>query len=156
MDWCTCLRERLAAKGIRLTTVLFALLLFAGEINGQIIGEIFSRSEGEAKFGAVTMRATMESRILLNEAKSRPYLMFGIAGGVVVVADKERKIVYPEGFELQNEKVMMIYSRERIEELLLRGGEEIVYAEQREKAFTLRCGEFILEVGTPCPPYCLE
>jgi len=156
MNWFSWVQLSGVKNAAVFAAILLTLVVCNGEARGQIIGEIFSRSEGEAQFGAVTMSATMESSILLNGAKGRSYLMFGIAGGVVVVADKERKIVYPAGFELQNEKVMMIYSRERIEELLLRGGEEIVYAEQREKAFTLRCGEFILEVGIPCPPACLD
>lgn len=143
-------------KYLLIAVILFLLFLCNTETRAQV-GEIFSRSEGEERFGKITERAEMSTASLENILKTADdYLMFGINEGKIVVADRNRSAVYPGNFMLSSDKVMTIYSTSRIAELIARGGAALLSAEQRERAFTLRCGEYILEVGLPCPPYCIE
>lgn len=110
-------------KYLLITVILFLLFLCNTETRAQV-GEIFSRSEGEERFGKITERAEMSTASLENILKTADdYLMFGINEGKIVVADRNRSAVYPGNFMLSSDKVMTIYSTSRIAELIARAGQ---------------------------------
>lgn len=129
--------------------------LFSVNLQAQIIGKIFSKSEANTLFGAV-----IESKdISVSELKTlvgltNKYVMFSIKNGAVAIKGDDEKLIYNSGIALSERDVFKKYSKSMVLDLLFLSTSGIIAVENRGKVITLTTGEVTLELSLDCPPYC--
>ena len=121
----------------------------------QTYGEIFTVSEANQNYGSVLKsisisRTTLEN--LLNECNN--YIMFRIVNNRVFVLDHSRRVLRPENRSINSRAVFTMYSVSVVQDLLSQGGGSDTYIEQRSSVLTVTYGNYTMEVGTICPPFC--
>ncbi|MCK9426399.1 MAG: hypothetical protein M0Q21_10205 [Ignavibacteriaceae bacterium] len=125
------------------------------EQNTNEYGKIFSLSEAVHLFGEVKISFPVNSKELLTHcSKTESVIMFGVENATLFIAGKGRNILQPAGVTLSPEFAMRVFQILKVEELLKLGNSEITEIELRDEVLDLKNGEFILELGMPCPPYC--
>jgi len=125
------------------------------EQNTNEYGKIFSLSDVVHLFGGVKTSFPVNSKELLTLcSKTDSVIMFGVENATLFIAGKGRNVLQPVGGTLFPEFIMRVFQILKVEELLKLGNSEITEIELRDEVLDLKNGEFILELGTPCPPYC--
>ncbi|MFA4924885.1 MAG: hypothetical protein WC557_11885 [Ignavibacteriaceae bacterium] len=118
-------------------------------------GKIFPLSEGKNLFGEVKTSFSINSNELLNYcSKTESVIMFGVENATLCIAGSGRKILRPVDKTLPPEVVLRVFHIVKVKELIKLGENEITEIEIRGEVLDLKNGEFILELGLPCPPYC--
>ena len=118
-------------------------------------GKIISATEGEKLFGNVIA----SHEIIINDLlaycqKAGSVIMFAEENGELFVAGRGRKILSFNQKQPSQDLIFHVYSVSKVDELLTLGKDEFTVVEIRSDVIDLKNGEFILEYGFPCPPYC--
>lgn len=138
-----------------LLSMLIILFLTSTSSLSQTYGEIFTNTEANKKFGRVLKSISLPTSSLqglLNRTNN--FVMFKLIDGEVFVLDKKRNILYPKGRTINSQEVFTVFSISVINELLSLGNKDMVQVEQRSSVLSVTCGEYTLEVGVFCPPFC--
>ncbi len=106
-------------------------------------------------FGDVLESYSMETDELLDIMKNTDdKVMFSLENGAVIIAGDLRKPLSPQNVLIPQEKVLRVFSKIRVLELIALGRQDETSINLREKALTLENGNTVLEKGIPCPPNC--
>jgi hypothetical protein len=81
-------------------------------------------------------------------------LMFNIINEKLIILGDERKPLYPEGYVVPADVIFRVYSKEKVFELLDTGSESNNFVEIRGGIITVTNGDYTLEFGSLCPPWC--
>ena len=135
--------------------VSFIVLANLSNSFAQTYGEIFTVSEANQNYGSVLKsisisRTTLEN--LLNETNN--YIMFRIVNNRVFVLDDTRRVLRPKNMLVNSRDVFTMYSKSVVQDLLSQGSGSDVYIEQRSSVLTVTYGNYTMEVGSICPPFC--
>lgn len=135
-------------------TLLVSLIIIPNSL-AQTYGELFSKQEADEKFGPVIQSVTI-SKPTLKEflTQTNNYIMFKVLDNKVIILDAKRNVIFPRGEIINSTDIFTMYSVSVVNELLFMGNEEKVYIEQRSEVLSVSSGEFTMEVGTLCPPFC--
>ena len=118
-------------------------------------GKIISKENADQDFGRPTFSVLMSSQQLQGLAsKTTNLLMFNFIDERLIILGDDRKPLYPDGVQVPPESVFKVYSKERVLELMETGGEEDNFIEVRTDNVTITNGDYTLEFGTFCPPWC--
>ena len=118
-------------------------------------GKIISATEGEKLFASVIASYEIITKDLLTYCQNAGRaIMFAEENGELYVAGLGRKILSFNQRQPSQDLVFHVYGVSKVDELLTRGKDEVTVVEIRSDLIDLKNGEFILEYGFPCPPYC--
>ena len=139
---------------------LFTAVVFFGLLSVQlsaqkIVGEVFTKADANAYFGDVTVSKTISTadlQALLK--KTDTYILFNIIEDGLVILNNKRVVLYPEGTTIPAEQKFKLSSISKVVELIEKGGAENVHVELRNCVLTVSNGEYVLELGAYCPPWC--
>jgi len=118
-------------------------------------GRIISATEGETLFGKVVSSYQLGSTELLGYIQNAGNLiMFAEENAELYVAGTGRKILSSNVQPPSPDLVFNVFNVSKVDELLALGGNTQTDVQIRTDVLDLRNGAFMLEFGTPCPPYC--
>ena len=120
-----------------------------------VYGKIYSNDEAEKQFGKVIHSEVLETdqvRKLIEEASDS--IMFKFVNNKLNILNKQRKNVYGS-IEPESTEVYSHYSTSVIEDLLAKGKQTTTTFQMRGETFTVQNGDFVMEAGLPCPPFCM-
>ncbi|MFO7447789.1 MAG: hypothetical protein R6W90_15595 [Ignavibacteriaceae bacterium] len=121
----------------------------------QVLGQLFSKEEGDKLFGPVLQSVEIETSLLSGlMEKSSSILMFNIINNEAVILGVNRKPLYPENVKVDEETVFHVYSVSVIRELLESGGSPKTFIEIRPDVMTITNGIITMEMSAYCPPMC--
>ncbi|MBU1099036.1 MAG: hypothetical protein KKA84_01435 [Bacteroidetes bacterium] len=156
-------------KKYLLSTIVLSLFLTAVVTNAGVKGKILTKAEAEKLFGPVTTSVTITSSALEEMlTKAQDNIMFMIRDGKLYTATSLDSVL-TEGYVKGENDVFHVYSKSVAEALLnfmykettgaAEDGEvpepvKDVYVEMREDVMTVSYGDYVMEFGSPCPPYC--
>lgn len=135
--------------------ILVPVILFTNTCYSQVYGKIISRVEADEQFDSVLVSIAIQAdslQELLTRVEKN--IMFKIVNDSVFVLDESRNVIFPEGKSISDKDVFTLYSKSVLNDLLVQGKSEIIFIEQRKDVLTITNGNFTLEYGYPCPPYC--
>jgi len=119
-------------------------------------GTIFSREDADKQFGLPLVSLEIKNEIIYEcLGKSTGFVMFNIMDNTVCILDNKRNPLLPEGKSVEPEVVFKTFDIEIIKQLMDSGKEPVTYIESRkDNVISLTNGNFTLELGIPCPPWC--
>ncbi|NMC77712.1 MAG: hypothetical protein GYA60_10550 [Candidatus Methanofastidiosa archaeon] len=121
----------------------------------EAIGQIFSSTEADNLFGYINASVQIETAILSNFCSiSSGKLMFKVKNNYPVILDNKRQVLFPEGEIISPDEVFIMFTTNKVEELISEGKAATTQLQQREEVLSIQNGNFVLEIGLPCPPYC--
>lgn len=140
-------------KYVSITFIL--ILLFNNSLSAQISGQIFTNQEADNLFGPVITSVPLP-RISFQEflTKTENYIMFKVIDNKAVVLDNKRNVIFPEGMIIDPDDKVTVYKVSVVNELLSKSNDETVFIQQRTNVLSVSTGDFTMEVGSICPPYC--
>lgn len=144
-----------------LTIIAFIAIVISStplcaQSNLKIVGKVFDKVEADKLFGKVLESKEVETQKLFDMLKKvDSYIMFNLMDDQVVVADKNRTLLSDSKVTLRSDDVMHLYSKARVDEVLLKGGKSVTYIERRTDVLTITNGVYTLEMSLTCPPICL-
>jgi hypothetical protein len=119
------------------------------------LGEIISKETADQDFGMATFSLLISSDLLQSLADRTPnLLMFNIIDDRLVVLGDDRKPLYPDGYVPPSDIIFKVYSKDKVLELIESGGETDNSIEYRGEIITITNGDYTLEYGALCPPWC--
>lgn len=145
-----------------LSVLFYVLLIFVGSVgfthapvSRNEIGAVLSLAEGEKLFGQVRKFVEIDIIVLNNSVnRAEKYIMFGLYQEAGVVAVDNRKIIFPD-ISIPDDFVLHLYSKSVVQRLLAKEPEAVkFFLEERERAFTVRINDWIMEYSNNCPPFC--
>ncbi|MBK7980263.1 MAG: hypothetical protein IPK06_09775 [Ignavibacteriae bacterium] len=80
--------------------------------------------------------------------------MFKLENDKLTVLGDQRKVISPNTIAIESSEVFHMYSKSKVIEILIKGGNTQTYFENRKNVFSITNGNYTLEYSTPCPPYC--
>jgi len=158
-----------------LVTVFTIALLFASSIVSAqsklgVVGKLMSSGEAKVLFGKVIGSIDIPAKDLqeaLNNAKD--YVLFTIKNNRVVIRDERKKALSKENEYLDDNDVLYIFSKSKVEELLsnakpriykglttMASTTPVITFERRASVLTLTTGDATLEMSLACPPMCWD
>lgn len=139
---------------VLLAIVLSSYSTFAQGSLG-LVGKVFEKVEANNLYGKVIESKAIDTQKIFDMLKKvEDYIMFTIKDGEIVIADKYRNLLSDTKIVLSEFDVMHLYSKARVDEVLLEGGKPVTYLEIRSDVFTITNGEYTLEMSMICPPIC--
>ncbi len=118
-------------------------------------GKIVSVAEAANLFSQVATSYQLITRDLLDYCqKAGRVIMFAEENGELYIAGTGRNILSTNTQPPSPDLVFHVYSVTKVNELITLGKDQITIVEIRSDVVDLKNGEFILEFGNPCPPYC--
>ncbi|MCK9209628.1 MAG: hypothetical protein M0P61_02205 [Ignavibacteriaceae bacterium] len=118
-------------------------------------GKIISATEGENLFGKVVTSYKLNTNDLLGYCqKAGRVIMFAEENTELYVAGSGRNALSINKQISSTNLVFHVYSVTKVNELITLGKNEITVVEIRSDVVDLKNGEFILEFGMICPPFC--
>lgn len=118
-------------------------------------GKIVSVAEAANLFGQVATSYQLITTDLLDYCqKAGRVIMFAEENGELYIADTGRNILSTNTQPPSPDLVFHVYSVTKVNELLTLGKDQITIVEIRSDVVDLKNGEYVLEYGWPCPPYC--
>ncbi len=137
---------------IFLLTLVFTSASFS---QTEAIGKIFTEAQAQEFYGSVVESYTMNADTLLNLLKSTDdKVMFSIEKDKIIIAGDGREPIYPKNVTIPKDKVLRVFSKSKVLELLAVGRKNDVVIQLREVTTTLENGATVLERSYPCPPHC--
>lgn len=139
------------------TTLFLILLIFSNILFSQTSpsGQIFTKAQAQEFYGDVIESYLINADTLLGILKStEDKVMFSIEKDKIIIAGDSRTPLYPNNVTIPNDKVLRVYSKVKIFELIALGRKNDVVIQLRNVTTTLANGEVVLEKGYPCPPFC--
>lgn len=120
-----------------------------------LFGEIILKDTADQEFGSVISSASMESEQIRKIAQdTNDLIMFYITESEIYILGDNRSVLYPLNSEFDTETICKVYSKTKFNELLDRGQNSITNIELRENTLTVTNGNYTLEYGSNCPPFC--
>lgn len=138
-------------------TLTVILLGFSGTTMSQtqVVGKIISKSDANTQFGLVLTSVTVSaSQVNSWLTQTNNYVMFSIKNNQLYVLGDGRATIYPSGASVSPSEVFHLYSKSKVGEELSLGGSSSVTFEVRQNVFSITDGNYTLEFGGSCPPYC--
>jgi hypothetical protein len=121
----------------------------------QPIGTIFSNTEADSSYGSVLSSVEISSSQLSSLFnRTNKYLMFKIIGNTLYILGDGRTVLYPQAGSVDSAEVFAVYSKSKVNELTEKGEESTTVVERRNEVYSLTNGQYTLEVGNWCPPFC--
>jgi hypothetical protein len=120
-----------------------------------IHGEIFTKDEGEKSFGPVNISISLsaaELEQLLN--KTEDTFLIKIIGKDLFILDNKKNLLFKTGGDLPENEKLFVYSISVIKTLIEKGKDERIFFEKRKDVLSVLNGNFIMERGSSCPPFC--
>jgi len=118
-------------------------------------GEIISRETADHDFGKAALSVLISSEQLQSlAAKTLNLLMFNIIDDRLIILGDQRKTLYPDGYIPPPQTIFKVYSKDKVLELIKAGGETNNFIEYRTDNITITNGDYTLEYGALCPPWC--
>lgn len=118
-------------------------------------GKIFTKEEADKLFGNVLKSASVNieefNTLMKNTEKN---LMFKIYDNKLYILGDGRQVLYPAGSSVDKDSVFIRYSKPLVEELLNKSNSAQVIIELRTNHTTVTYGNYTLEEGLECPPFC--
>jgi len=132
--------------------LLTGLNLFSQEKAGKII----SYGEADSLFGSPDKILMISLTKLDDFIRLSDHLLINIVDEDIVILDKDRKALYPEEYQAKEDEVFHMYSSSVLKELLSRKQQDFISIELRKEVLTITNGNYTLEFGLLCPPYCTD
>ncbi len=121
----------------------------------ETIGKIFSSSKADKLFGNIKASIPIETVKLYNFCSiTSEKLMFKVKNNYAVILNNKRKVLSPEGEIISPDEVFIVFTTNKIEELISEGKAATTQIQQREEVLSMQNNDLVLEAGLPCPPYC--
>ena len=118
-------------------------------------GKIISATEGENLFGQVVTSYQLNTNDLLGYCQTAGrVIMFAEENAELYVAGSGRIILSLNTMTPSPDLVFHVYTAAKVNELITLGKDQITIVEIRSNVVDLKNGEFILEFGMICPPFC--
>ncbi len=119
-------------------------------------GKIFSRDDANKQFGLALLSLDIKNEIIFDcLTKTEGLLMFNIIDNTIYILDNKRNTLLPTGKSIEPEVVFKTFDIEIVNKLIASGNQPVTFIESRaEDVISLTNGNFTLEVGVPCPPWC--
>lgn len=118
-------------------------------------GEIIPIETANKDFGIASFSSLMSSdQIKSIASKTQNLLMFNFIDDKLIILGDDRKPLYPEGFIFSADTVFKVYSKAKVLELISTGGNDNNFIELRADKITITNGDYTLEFGSLCPPWC--
>jgi hypothetical protein len=125
--------------------------------DNQYLGEIISNQTAEKEFGSVTNSVSILSELLQSLSENtKDLMMFNILNNQLYILGDNRKILYPINAQISTDSVFKVYSKTKVMELLIQGQNKYATIENRNETITVTNGNFTLEYGSLCPPWCSD
>ena len=119
------------------------------------LGEIISKETADRDFGQASSSKPISSDQLETLAGQTPnLLMFNIIDDRLAILGDDRKPLYPDGYTPSPDIIFRVFSREKVLELIETGGDSVNSVEFRGNIITITNGDYTLEFGAFCPPWC--
>ena len=136
---------------------LFFVLCIASLNFAQVKGQIFTKEDADKQFGSVLFSVKMSADELQSYLdRTSDDIMFRITDNKVVILDNTRKVLNIDNYKVEEDEQFKVFSVLIVKELLIKGGNSTVNIEQRKDVLSITNGEFTLEMGAICPPWCGE
>ncbi len=133
--------------------VLFFFLILT--INCFSQGKILSKVEADKIFGPVEISEEIASdNLKLYTLQTTDKIMFKIINDEIYILDNKRNVLLPIGATINSTEVFSVYTVSIVQQLLSVGGNPFSYIEKRKSVSTITNGEYTLEYGSLCPPFC--
>ncbi len=118
-------------------------------------GDIIPKETANEDFGTASFSVLMSSDQLQSFAsKTQNLLMFQFINEKLIILGDNKKTLYPEWFVVPSDSVFKVYSKAKVLELIQSGGADNNSIEQRADTLTITNGDYTLEFGSLCPPWC--
>jgi len=137
------------------------LLLFISCSPTAQIGKFYTPEEANKLFGNVIYSVDLNTSVLSELLKkTEKSIMFGLIDRQLIILDKHRNLIYPDKVEYKDTDVFTIYSTDAVSQLISNKGygsqSENVSVEQRREVLSISTENNTLEMGSKCPPFCLD
>lgn len=140
---------------MRVFLLIFCFLLIPQYSFSQAVaGKIITSSEADSLFGKPNYSIEFSTSQLSEYGKHSRYLFISISDRKILITGEDRKVLYPQNYVLAGSEIFHVYSTPVISELINNSPGKPLYIEVRKDVLTLTCGDFTLEFGFLCPPYC--
>ena len=137
--------------------ILLIIFSLSFELQAQVIGKLYSKSDADNIYGPVLNSASINTSDLQTMLlKTQNYIMFSLVNGSPEILDNNRNSLYPTNLIVSSSQVFSLFSVSIVQELLTKGGSSLTTIENRQKTLTLTNGEITLEMGQLCPPFCIQ
>lgn len=118
-------------------------------------GDIISNESANEEFGTASLSASISSDQLQSIAlKTQNLLMFKFLNEKLIILGDDRKPLYPEGAVIAADIEFKVYSKAKVLELIQTGGDDNNFIQLRTNTLTITNGDYTLEFGSLCPPWC--
>ena len=135
-------------------TPLMVLLITFNQL-AQVIGRLYPKSAADSIYGPVINSAAVNtSDLQMMTLKTQTYIMFSLVNGSLIISDNKRNSLFPSSFAIPGNQVFSVFSVSIVQELMTKGGSSATMIEHRQNVLTLTNGDFTLEMGQLCPPFC--
>lgn len=120
------------------------------------VGKIYPKDEANLLFGpAVTVVSIPTVQLNNLTSQSSNYLMFRIFNGNLTILGDNRLVLFPANSVVNPQDVFEYFSISLIRQLISDGNSTVTFVEVRNNGIvTLTSGDYTLETGAFCPPYC--
>jgi len=120
-----------------------------------LYGDIISKDSANQQFGAVTNSVSVESDQLRRYSDgTKNLIMFQIIKNELYILGDNRVPLFPASSSLDADTEFIVYSKTKFIELLDRGLNRKTFVELRDSKLTITNGDYTLEFGAACPPWC--
>jgi hypothetical protein len=118
-------------------------------------GEIIPKETANEDFGMASFSSLMSSAQIKSIAsKTQNLLMFNFIDDKLIILGDYRKPLYPERIIISADTIFKVYSKAKVLELISTGGNDNNFIELRADKITITNGDYTLEFGSLCPPWC--
>jgi hypothetical protein len=141
----------------KFSTIIAAIIFICSISYSQdIVGKIYSNIEADSIYGPVLTSISIPSDQLNNlTSHTTNYLMFGILNGNLTILGDKRVVLYPESAEISQQDVFRYFSVSLLQKIIKDGNSSMIYIELRNNGIiTITNGNYTLENGVLCPPFC--
>lgn len=118
-------------------------------------GDIIPKETANENFGTASFSVLMSSDQLQSLASmTQNLLMFQIINEKLIILGDNKKTLFPEDFLVPAFTVFKVFSKAKVLELIQSGGNDNNSIERRTGTLTITNGDYTLEFGSLCPPWC--
>lgn len=118
-------------------------------------GKVITKETADKDFGEASYSQMISSDQLKElAAKTTKLLMFSFISQKLYILGDERKPLFPEGAAVPKDIVFRVYLKDKVLELIKSGGSNDNFVELRGELLTVTNGNYTLEFGSFCPPWC--
>jgi hypothetical protein len=118
-------------------------------------GKIIDKTKANELFGPVLYSIQIQTDELKSYTnKTSGVIMFKILNNDLYILDNKRNTLKPAGFIVNSMETFSVYAVSVVQQLINNGNNSVTYIEKRNDVLTLTNGDFTLEFGVLCPPYC--